>query len=347
MRTRFRRATFHSVTLTPHGCTLDVAVGSPHDLYQLMASLSQALRWPVIQRGILVQSFTTSAGPELQEVVEPATRIRPKASASYPPFLAPASWKSAEKNHDPTKKFYRPRSGDNGTSSPRNFGPKPWAHPPHSVKQQQPRILLPTSPCVRLRDVPPLATLEDICSSVGIVLDIERQIGIRDLDAPDGRLLTPSAPWVKSAKALLSTHGRPTHWRLEFENRSIAHAFLEHAREAKFMCVWKEVSVVEWEDGDDVVKLDVNDSMIRVENCPSTMTVDLLRHVFRRYDFARSGSTIFRWEEPKAAALHNMFVIRFSDPSYARAAVREMQGLKIHDAELRLAQYPKQLVLKC
>lgn len=311
-----------------------------------MSSLSQALRCrkPVIHRGIIWQCFST--GPELQEVVEAAVRVRPKASNNS--FSKLSSSRRLEKQQTHKKKDFPPRPVYKEAIPPKHFGrktlaPRPVAHHPQHRPLPE-RVKLPTSSWIQLRDVPPLATLDDICSSVGLVLDIEHKIGIRDLDSVDGRFINPSTPWVKCAKTLLSTHGRPTHWRIELENRSIVNAFLEHAKEAKFMCVWKEVAVSEWHLGDEAIQFEVNDSMIRVENCPSTMTVDILRHVFRRYDFARSGTSILRWDEPNTSSVHNMFVVRFADPSYARAAVREMQGLRIGEKELRIAQYPKQLM---
>jgi hypothetical protein len=318
------------------------------DHHQRMSSLSQALRCrkPVIQRGIIWQCFST--GPELQDVVESAAPIRVRPKASNVAFSKLSSWRKPEKQQTNKRKVFPPRPVYKETIPPKHFGRKTVArrpvahHPQHEPLPE--RVKLPTSSWIQLRDVPPLATLDDVCSSVGLVLDIERKIGIRDLESVDGRCINPSTPWVKGAKTLLSTHGRPTHWAIELENRSIVNAFLEHAKEAKFMCVWKEVSVSEWNSDKRAIPFEVNDSMIRVENCPSTMTADILRHVFRRYDFARSGTSIFRWDEPNTSSVHNMFVICFADASYARAAVREMQGLRIGDKELKIAQYPKQLI---
>lgn len=312
-----------------------------------MSSLRQGLlvllRKPVIQRGVRGQFLTT--GPELREVVEPAVRVRPKASnASFRP--RPLR-RIPVVDHAHMKKLYRPtRPVFKEPILPRHRClPEVSDRQTDTVHYKQPeRVVLPTSACIQLRNVPPLATLDDICSSISMVLEIERKIGIRDLDSENGELLTPSTPWVKSAKTILSTHGRPTHWKIEFENRSIVHAFLEHSKQAKFICVWKEVNVTECPKSEEVAQVEVNDSMIRVENCPSCLTVDVLRHVFRRYDFAKSGASIFRWESPNTSSTHNMFVIRFADPSYARAAIREMQGLKIKEKELIMAQYPKQLI---
>jgi hypothetical protein len=217
-----------------------------------------------------------------------------------------------------------------------------------------------TSCWVQIADTPPLAILEDVLSSVNKVMEIERSIGIIDLDAPrkqDGSLSTidvdTSSSWVKKAKTFLSTRGRPTIWRIQFENRSIAHAFLQHSKQNPFKCVWKPAEISEWKPPDETEAessaTHVDDSMIRVENCPENMKPEYLRHIFRRYDFFEGGPCIIPWNSAPEAASdklknYNMFILRFADASWARAAIREMQGVRIEGKELLMAQYPSQLL---
>lgn len=223
---------------------------------------------------------------------------------------------------------------------------KPVVH--HNEEIEEPQfVALPTTCWVVINSVPPLATLEDVTSSVDKVLDVEREIGILDVDAlgtGDKLDLDPDVPWVKSAQVLLSTHGRPTRWGIELANRSIVHAFLEHTKENRFMCVWKESSVEAWDPDSRGDQIEVNNSMIRVENCPASMTADHVRHLFRRYDFARGSPSVTEWKVETSKHPHYMFLVHFADPSWARAAVREMQGIEVGVNQLRLAQYPKQLL---
>jgi hypothetical protein len=38
-----------------------------------------------------------------------------------------------------------------------------------------------------------------------------------------------------------------------------------------------------------------------------------------------------------------MFVVRFASASWARAAIREMQGLRVNGKSIKMIQYPNQL----
>lgn len=212
-----------------------------------------------------------------------------------------------------------------------------------------------------------MSALEDILWSVSRVLEQEQSLGIVDLDALGAQWdpKSTSLPtltlegaedgqpyqWVKAAHTTLSSFGRPTGWLLDLGNRSIVHAFLEHAKVSRFHCAWRPVDVVEWKkvekiEGETKIvlpqqQLQVTDSMIRVENCSEKITVDNLRHLFRRFDTASDGPAIIPWEAD--SKIYHMFVVHFADPSWARAAVRELQGIKFMGSELRLAQYPRQL----
>ena len=203
---------------------------------------------------------------------------------------------------------------------------------------------------VQIQKIPPMASLDDIVRSVNRVMDHEQKFGIVDLDS---NLQTNDTPhmvkrvhkeWVQSATFVLSEHGRPHAWRIQFENRSLAHAFLLRAKAIPFRLVWKPVLVTEWNTQDSGVEplVKVNESMIRVENFPFGISHDSMRHLFRRYDLASDGPTILPWVSKVTG--FKMFVVRFANPSWARAAVRELQGVEIENCQLRLAQYPKQII---
>lgn len=112
------------------------------------------------------------------------------------------------------------------------------------------------------------------------------------------------------------------------------------------MCVWKESTVDAWDpdSGGDQEIFEVSNSVIRVENCPPTMTVDHVRHLFRRFDYTRDSPSVTQWEVEESRYPYYMFLVRFADASWARAAIREMQGIEIGGNQLKLAQYPNQLL---
>lgn len=249
----------------------------------------------------------------------------------------------------------------NNTVPPKASNPPPRKEPVPAVKatpvvvkpqQQQPKKTnlhqLPTSGWVIVRNIPPLSTLTDILQSINEVVDAQLDGGIVDLDAVwkgGGQVSMfergASEEWVRSAHIVLSSHGRPNAWRIEFCNRSVAHAFLEYTRQNEFHCAWKPVTVERWEERDDNTDaLAVSDSMIRVENTGDDVTIDNVRHLFRRYDMTREGPSVrvFNKDSP-----HKLFLVHFADASWARAAIRELQGVRVNNNFLRLAQYPRQL----
>jgi len=208
---------------------------------------------------------------------------------------------------------------------------------------------LPSSGWVIIRNIPPMSTLTDIVNSVNEFMDALAGGGIVDLDAAwkgGGQVnmlqLDSSQEWLRSAHIVLSSHGRPTAWRVEFFNRSMANAFLEYSREHRFHCAWKPVDVEPWDYQEgNTDAIDISDSMVRVENAADDVTVDHVRHLFRRYDMTPVGPSVRLFNE---ASQHKLFLVHFADPSWARAAVRELQGVRVRQNLLRLAQYPKQLV---
>mmetsp|Transcript_463 Transcript_463/g.804 ORF Transcript_463/g.804 Transcript_463/m.804 type:complete len:287 (-) Transcript_463:352-1212(-) len=205
---------------------------------------------------------------------------------------------------------------------------------------------------IKIEGIPPLSSLDDILISVWGVVRAEMETGIIDLDAGKSKTSDDQPPrllsGIEAEKSILSAHlilsqqGRPVGWRIQFVNRSVAHAFLQSTRRNPFFCAWKEVRVREVKlRANDFVPVEFDDCWIRVENCPTSMPVDHVRHVFRRYDMSRDGPAVKPWE--KSAACSKMYLIHFADPSWARAAVRELQGIVVDGHSLQLIQYPKQI----
>jgi len=217
---------------------------------------------------------------------------------------------------------------------------------------------LPDSCWVRVDNIPPLSSLDAILEGVQKALDAEQERGIIDLDAAwDAEknetlpFLPPTSDeWVLKARVILSPFGRPTGWRLLFENRSIVHALLTHAKETPILCAWKRVSIKELPDKEErSVSLDqpqVTDATIRVENCPAGMNTLTLMHFFSRFDLTMTGPSIVQWhgktKDGKVAP--RTFLVNFADASWARAALREKQSAVCQGRTLRLAQFPKQIL---
>ena len=96
------------------------------------------------------------------------------------------------------------------------------------------------------------------------------------------------------------------------------------------------------------IPIAVDDSMVRFENCPRGMNMEQLRLLLSRYDLAEQpasdGNTIVSWKQKtEDGKSHRMFIARFADASWARAAIRELQGTIIGGKVLRLVQFPKQM----
>ena len=259
----------------------------------------------------------------------PAPRTAVEVESPPPPRI------SRQPSPSTYTKIYRPKKPKKGLS--------PQARRPKVPVEKKPATL-PTSCWVMIHNIPPMSTLDDMVNSINQVLD--SLTGIVDLDAPwksggQVTLLDPPNEWIRSARINLSTHGRPNAWKIKFYNRSIANAFLTYCRTHEFLCVWKPVSVSEWQEcqEDDAIK--VSDSMIRVENVSARLTVDHIRHLFRRYDMTREGPSVRVLNE---GTQHKLFLVHFADPSWARAAVRELQSVRVGRDFLRLAQYPKQIL---
>ena len=183
---------------------------------------------------------------------------------------------------------------------------------------------------------------------------------------------------VEAAHVVLSPFGRPNGWHLKFANRSVAYAILNRSksRTNPILIGWKYVGIQEfnydkWKKGQTQrqplpppprgkkgtrynpinpnhsmhTDFIVDDTMVRVENCPVKIGTEYIRIMMSRYDLAHTGRTVIKWVgiTPNGKVAPPMFVVRFASSAWARAAVRELQGTQIDDNIIKLIQYPKQI----
>jgi hypothetical protein len=163
---------------------------------------------------------------------------------------------------------------------------------------------------------------------------------------------------LRAAHVISSLFGRPTGWYLKLANPSMANAFIVRAAsEQRVRVAWKMVQVHEYHypTSDHEVTRSRN-------HCQSTTPWCDLKTVIAAWmksicDFCCQGTselaqtggpTILKWKGITNDGKGQLTcVVRFLDASWARAAVREKQGLEIAGKDLvRLIQYPNQLLLK-
>jgi hypothetical protein len=219
-------------------------------------------------------------------------------------------------------------------------------------------MILPTSDWIHVDGILPNSSLEMVVDTFSKVLVNEQAIGIVDLDALWNPVEDPAVPtlapldndseqhWIQAAHLVLSPFGRPTGWYLKFQNRSIVNSIISHAQLHPLFCAWKPIKVTEYNYRQEPLSPNpvVTDSMIRFENSPKFLTADQLRLMLSRYELATEGNTVVQWQgsvEGKTAP--RMFVVRFADASWARAALRDLQSTVVEDKTLVLAQYPQQI----
>lgn len=221
----------------------------------------------------------------------------------------------------------------------------------------------PTSEWISINGTLPICSLEEVISSVSTILMEEEYKGIIDLEAEWNPVQDPQVPTlrfddprplIEAAHVVLSPFGRPNGWNIKFANRSLANSILDRAKDEHLRVAWKVVQMKEYhyskekEEAEDYALangLHLDDSHVRIENCHSDLDSEYIRYMLSRYDLAFSGTTIVEWKaktnDGKVAPL--MFVIRFADAAWARAAVRELQGTRLNAKNVRFVQYPNQL----
>jgi hypothetical protein len=101
-------------------------------------------------------------------------------------------------------------------------------------------------------------------------------------------------------------------------------------------------------NGNRNIPIIVDDSMVRFENCPPSINTETLLYMLSRYDLAEypssDGNSVMVWKQStEDGKYHHMYIVRFADAAWARAAIRELQGKEIDGKVIRLIQFPKQL----
>jgi hypothetical protein len=177
-----------------------------------------------------------------------------------------------------------------------------------------------------------------------------------DANNTDAKQIEPFR--VRKAHVVLSPFGRPTGWNLELANASMVNALLSASNDSRISgsirIGWKFAQVKEYhpppspvdkDPKDSTTMLTVDDTMVRFESCPNTLTQDHLRHLLSRYELAMTGETIVKWKGMTNTGDYPplTYVVRFSDAAWARAAVREMQAFELDGKTMKLIQYPRQL----
>lgn len=227
-------------------------------------------------------------------------------------------------------------------------------------------------PWVHIADIPPVSSLEAMMQGVQEAIEDEmRNGGIIDVDKAFIRgtkppLLTEDMfptttsqfefphKYIREAKLILSPFARPTGWFVRLANRSLAQALLLRDRRKVVLKISSSpVRVKEYKIDKGMPPFPnfdpwISDAVVRVENCsPKTSTVDLM-NVFSRFDLTMEKESIVPWRnvtpDGKSAPFRT-FLIYFADASWARAAMRERQGVHICTTPVRLVQYPRQLLV--
>ena len=218
--------------------------------------------------------------------------------------------------------------------------------------------------------------------------------------------------YIQEARLVLSVLGRPCGWYLRMPDRSCVQAILSHADEdankgrGRRLAVsigGRTLKVGEFDPAesrvlsgslgtdttlversfDRAVRLRLDDSVVRVENCPVRSNAEDMRYLFRRYDIIDTRrlqddkgldavqilvqGNYGRREDGKpfhpdrrndhgedsgdiqplksdTPIATNTFIVRFETAADARSAIREMQMVEFEGRQLRLAQYPNQLL---
>ncbi|CAB9512939.1 expressed unknown protein [Seminavis robusta] len=190
--------------------------------------------------------------------------------------------------------------------------------------------------------------------------------------------------WVQQAHLILSSYGRPAGWKVQLANRSIAYALLQQHAKTCVQSTWKPLTIAPFTENTpqhntnnaqcvqarlekpsndngfghnhvfydcdlDQSSLDwIDDSVVRVENCGDDhydAAMDLF-HLFGSYEL--KAPSILQWTlQHDGHGPRSTYLVRFEDPDWARAAMRDKQGHVMprsnnRDKSLRLIQFPKQ-----
>ena len=230
-------------------------------------------------------------------------------------------------------------------------------------------IVVTYYPWIKITNISPNSSLDSMMDAVQQALDEELLKGIVDLDAPfvphqTAPMLreTPEAiaareephPHILEARLIISPFARPTGWYVRLAHRSMAQALRIRAKNGPGLKVsHRKVEVKQHRPNPKNPVFPgtyptISDATIRVENCPSNLTKITFINFFSRYDLSMDhDQSIVHWTgvtPDGREASTDTFLVHFSDPSWARAAVRERQGSSMSGHPVRLIQYPRQLL---
>lgn len=225
-------------------------------------------------------------------------------------------------------------------------------------------------PWIVIENVAPTTSLEAMTDAIEKVLDEELLRGIVDLDAPfrwhtaapmlklsEEDIAARSSshqqgrhPYIEEARLILSPYARPTGWYVRLAHRSMAQALLVRSRKDDPLKIcYQQVAMREYKAEEEFKgSLPViSDATIRVENCPKDLTKLAFLNFFSRFDLSMEHESIVQWSgvTPEGRAPSSLtYLVHFSDASWARAAIRERQGAFMSGHQVRLIQYPRQII---
>jgi hypothetical protein len=250
-----------------------------------------------------------------------------------------------------------------------NFGPakrriKTWGD---HLAQSKTKVTY--EPWIVVTDIPPTSSMEATLNMIQSAINEDLLRGIVDLDAlfiprsPPPMLRTTQEeinsrkdrfPHILEARLILSPFARPRGWYVRLAHRSLAQSLLVRQRQGtEFVVSSRIVNIQPYttpKPGQDPFPgsySHVSDATVRVENCPPGLTKLQFWNFFSRFDLSMDYESVVQWKGQTPDGKLNpsdTFIVQFADPSWARAAIRERQGERIRGWEVRLSQYPRQLV---
>lgn len=166
---------------------------------------------------------------------------------------------------------------------------------------------------------------------------------------------------VVEARMILSRMKRPAGWFVRFEHPAVASCLVNITSSQPLIVGWKPASVMfsyrpQTSNPAFHEAFQLDDSVLRVEGVHRGASEANLRTFFQNHRLAderfgnpaiqkviaaTDGNHIFR--KPNQP-IYSTFWVRFEDASWARAAVRERQGVLIFGHRVSLIQYPRQLI---
>lgn len=160
-------------------------------------------------------------------------------------------------------------------------------------------------------------------------------------------------PYVREARLILSPYARPNGWYVRLANRSLAQALLvRDRRDVPLRIASKHVKTKAYVHSGGNPPFpgsypNISDATIRVENCPDGLIKVNFLNFFTRFDLSMEHESVVPWsgETPDGkVASSRTYLVQFADASWARAALRELQGAAMSGQAVRLVQFPRQII---